>query len=497
MTRKKKLIVNTITSFLRQLTVIICGFILPKQILLSFGNDVNGLVASIAHFLSFISFLELGIGPVIQSNLYKPLAEKDSNKISKVVKSSNRFFRRLAIIFLVYIIVLFFLYPLFINRNFDFWFTASLVVIISFSTFAEYFFGTTYTLLLNADQKVYVQSLINIVTVLLNTVSCVILIKQGFSIHVVKLVSAAIFVFKPIFLNVYAHYKYNIDDKVILLEEPIKQKWNGFAQHLASTISNNIDVVLLTLFSSLISVSVYSVYHTVTYGIANVILMTVAGLESYWGNMIAKNEIDTLKKSFETIEFIMHAVNTCIFLVTAIMIVPFVNVYVSGVKNAEVYNLPLFGITLVMSYFMLCLRIPYFRMIKASGHYKQTQTGSFISMGLNILLSIILVFKFDLMGVAIGTLIAFSFHTVYLAAYLRKNILCRPFRFFLKHVLVDFLIMIICVFIVRYIDLNVNSYIEWFVKALLIFLIVFLITFACNFLFYISQIKMLIKSIKR
>ena len=35
-----------------------------------FGSEVNGLVTSMTRFLSVITFLELGIGPVIQSNLY-------------------------------------------------------------------------------------------------------------------------------------------------------------------------------------------------------------------------------------------------------------------------------------------------------------------------------------------------------------------------------------------------------------------------------------------
>lgn len=491
MTRKEKLFLNTLTAFIRQAIVIVCGFILPRQILLRYGNDVNGLVASITQFLSFISFLELGIGPVIQSNLYKPLAIGDEKGISRVIKSSNNFFRKLALIFLGYIFILFFLYPNVVNDSFDFWFTASLVLIISISTFAEYYFGMTYTLLLNADQKVYVQSIVNILIVLLNTICCIVLIKMGCSIHIVKLISALIFVLKPLFLNIYVSKKYCIDKSIVLSEEPIQQKWNGFAQHLASTISNNIDIVLLTTFSSLVNVSIYSVYHTVTYGISNIILLTVAGLESYWGNMIANGENSTLIKSFDTIEYVMHITNTFIFSVTAIMITPFVNIYISGVENAEMYNVPMFGTALVLSYFMMCLRIPYFRIIKASGHYKQTQNGSFISMGLNIVFSVLLVFKYDLMGVAIGTFIAFTFHTIYLAWYLQKNIINRPIKFFIKNLLTDILFFVVMFLISMNINLRAINYLEWIVDAIKVSVIGILILGIISIMFYRKQVRQL------
>ena len=93
--RKKKLIWNTISSLVFQITTIICGFILPHLILHHFGSSINGLVNSITQFLAVITFLELGVGAVVQSSLYKPLADKDNEAISKIIVSANRFFRNI------------------------------------------------------------------------------------------------------------------------------------------------------------------------------------------------------------------------------------------------------------------------------------------------------------------------------------------------------------------------------------------------------------------
>lgn len=55
---KKKLALNTITSVLFQITTLICGFILPRLILSTYGSETNGLVSSINQFLSMIGFLD-------------------------------------------------------------------------------------------------------------------------------------------------------------------------------------------------------------------------------------------------------------------------------------------------------------------------------------------------------------------------------------------------------------------------------------------------------
>lgn len=94
--RGKKLALNTITSLGLQVVSVICGFILPRLILESFGSDVNGLVNSITQFLGVITLLDLGVGAVVQSALYKPLADNNTNMISKIYVSANKFFRRLA-----------------------------------------------------------------------------------------------------------------------------------------------------------------------------------------------------------------------------------------------------------------------------------------------------------------------------------------------------------------------------------------------------------------
>lgn len=494
MNRRNKFILNSFSGLFKQIVTLVCGFVMTKAILIFYGSSVNGLVSSITQFLGFISFLEMGIGPVIQSNLYEPLAKKDINQISKIVKSSEKFFRRIAYIFIVYIIILCLIFPQFINSDFSFLYTASLVVIISISSLAQYYFGMTYQLFLNADQKGYVQITLQWITLLINTVLCVVLMNLGGSIHIVRLVTAAIYVFRPLFLNIYIKKNYTIDKNISYSQDPIKQKWNGFAQHLSAVIVDNTDVVVLTVMSSLKNVSIYTVYYSVVYGITQVIMTTVNGLEAMWGNMLANKEWNTLKDSFSFIEWFIHTIVTLIFTITALLIIPFIMVYTKGINDTNYYQ-PFFGVLLVAAFAMQCYRVPYFRIIKAAGHYKQTQGGAFITMILNLAISITFVHKFGLIGVAVGTLVALSFHTCYFVVYLAKNILKRNIFYFVKHLLVDGIITVITVLFIKSFIGESTGYIAWIFMAMKVTLFAFLISAIINYLFYKRYMEKIIISL--
>lgn len=494
--RKKKLILNTVTALVKQLVALICGFILPKYILTYFGSEVNGLITSIAQFLGFISFMEMGIGPVIQSNLYKPLADKNSDEISKIVVSAERFFRKIAGIFVGYIALLVLIFPVLIQSEFGFVYTTSLIIITAVSTFAQYYFGITYQILLNADQKAYVQIVLQTVTILLNTVASVVLMKMGASIHAVKLATAILYLARPFGQMLYVHKKYDINHKIQFEGEPIKQKWNGFAQHLAAVVVGNTDVTVLSIFSTLQNVSIYSVYHNVVFGVNNTVMTLVTGLESLWGNMLARKETEKLRETFEVVEWLMHTGCTWLFAVTGILIVPFVQVYTDGILDTN-YIAPVFGAMLVAAYGVQCLRVPYFRIIKAAGMYKETQNGSFVQMFINLALSILLVFKFGLNGVAIGTLAAMLYHTTYFAWFLRNHILNRPFTIYLKHLLIDTVTVLACIAASSRISLDAVSYLAWVLMAIKVSVICALVCLLVNFAFYRKMLKMLARLIRR
>lgn len=486
--RGKRLKWNTVSSLIFQVTTIVCGFILPRLILTSYGSEVNGLVISVSQFLHVIAFLELGVGAVVQSSLYKPLADRDDAAISRIIRSASNFFGKIALILLAYIAVLVAVYPFLVERSFGFFYTATLILSIGISYFAQYYFGVVDSLLLSADQRGYIQYTAQTLTLIINTLACALLIYAGASIQLVKLTTSCIYLLRPIYLRYYVNRHYNIDRRIPLTEEPIKQKWNGIAQHVAAVVLDQTDVLVLTGLSTLSNVSIYSVYHLVIYGVKNLFLSLTNGFQALIGEMLAKDEIEELKVFFARVEWLLHTGTTFVFGCTGVLVIPFVTLYTRGVTDAD-YVVPLFAVLITLAHAGHCLRLPYNILILAAGHYKQTQANYIVAAVMNVVISVLMVKLWGLVGVAIGTLCAMLYQTVWMAVYDSRHILNIPLKGFARHMAVDAMSAVIGSLLTFKIPMFSQSYLGWFVLAVIVALIWAAVIVAVNLLFYREELS--------
>lgn len=85
------------------------------------------------------------------------------------------------------------------------------------------FFSLTWRILLQADKKVALVSIVQIICIILNTISVVILINIFPDIHVVKLATAIIYLIQPITFNIYIEKHFDITKNVKPDKEAISQ----------------------------------------------------------------------------------------------------------------------------------------------------------------------------------------------------------------------------------------------------------------------------------
>ena len=486
--RSKNAFRNIVTSLLLQVIAIVYGFIVPKIIIDSFGSNINGLVVSITQFLSYITLLESGFGPVVKAVLYKPIANKDQKAIENILKTAEKFFRVIAFIFVFYIIVLSFVYPFIVSNDYNWLFTASLIVIIGFSTFSEYFFGMTYRIFLQAKQKTYIISIIQIITYILSIIAIVLLAKMGAGIHIIKLAGSLLFLVRPILQNLYVRRKYDISLKDCDGQYHLKQKWDGLAQHIAAVIHGKTDIVVLTIFSSLTEVSVYSVYYLVIKGIKSLIQSLAEGIDAAFGDMIAKEEKNNLNMKFSIYEVCFNTINTIVFTSTMLLATSFISVYTKGITDAD-YVRPLFGYLIVISEYIWGIRLPYSSLTRAAGHFRETRVGAWVECVTNIVISIVLVNWLGIVGVAIGTIVAMTIRTIEFVYHTNKYILERSIWESIKKILLIVIETVTIVLISQLLPFIENSnYLNWIINALMVFGVACVVTFAFNYLFFRKEL---------
>lgn len=484
---KKTILKNIFSGLLSQLATIIYGFIVPILIIREYGSSTNGLVSSIAQFIAYINLLQLGIGPVIKKSLFEPIAKNDKEKIGDILGASNLFFRRIAYFLIIYIVVLCFIFP-FINNEFSKVYSISLIIIISFGTFFEYFLGMTYKLFLTSDQKNYIVDYINIFGYVISLILIYVLISTNNSIQSVKLVGALVFLVKPLLMKKYfdKHYYIKINKKT---NYSFKDKWSGFAHHIAATIQSNTDVVVLTIFSNLTNVSIYAMYNLIVTSINNIIVSLTNGIDGFFGKSLVQNE-SSINDNFNIYNFFFYTIMVILVGCTLVLITPFISIYTSSIPDAD-YVKWSFGYILVLAEFNYAIRYPYATLVYSKGHFRQTTKYAIIEPIVNIIASIILVNKYGLIGVALGTLISMPIRSFGFIFYAIKHILNESFIKHFKVILISYSEIYI-IFLLRYklLFFETKDFLHWSLLAFIIFIIISVSVLLINFVILRPDLKL-------
>ena len=428
--RKKSIALNSLASAVLQLVTILNGLIIPRLLLEAFGSEVNGMIASITQFIGLAALFQGGITGAARTAFYKPLAENDKNKISTVYVTAGRYFHRFSVLFAGYVIVLGIVFPYF-GVPLSSTDTFLLVIVLGMTGIFEYLFGLSNQLLLFADQKGYINTILQIGCVLLSALASFILIQIGASIIVVKLAAGTAMIIRPILLNLYVKEYMGIDRKVSADPSVLNQSNAALMKSIAFYVHSNTDTIVLTLFTSMSWVSVYAVHKYVVGSVSSLVSSVLANLEASFGNLFAEKKEDILSREVVAYDLFAKVVSACFFVPAYCLIDRFVVLYTTGINDAP-YHQPVFAVLFLVGELLYCTGLTYHNMIMAAGHIRNTKGISIAEAVINLSVSVITVHRFGLVGVATGTLAAFLFTTAANYLYVRKNIFRLSGIFVLK-----------------------------------------------------------------
>lgn len=397
------------------------------------------------------------------------LKKKNDDKIQGILGACQSFFSKLTLVFLVYTILVAFFYPRYIDTSLSKGAVSVLVLILSMTTVAQYLFSITYRLLLQAEQKLYIVNYVSAVTTLINTISAAVIILVFPSIHVVKLCSGIIYMIQPMVYKAFVEKKFlkeNIRKKK--QHYILKNRWSGFAQNLAHFVNMNTDVALITLFMPLQYVSVYSVHLLVINALRGIVTSVGNSYQSALGKYIAMGDSAQLRQKFRKFEEGFWLTGMVLFFCCALLINPFIQIYTTGITDAEYYQ-PIFSFVIVLANMIYVIREPYRLLVLAGGKFKETNFGAFVEAIINLGMSLLLITKFGLIGVAIGTLVAIVFRLIYLVWYLHKDIIQLGYASFSPNIVTFIVAFAVNLFVYISWPLKLNGIIRFFVAGCIIF----------------------------
>lgn len=454
------------TTAFHQLVVMIVGFITPRFMLVYYGSEMNGLVSSITQFITYFNLVEAGLAGAAVYSLYKPLAEKDYDGVSSIVSAAKHFYNVSGCIFAGLIGVLAIFYPMFVDSALSPMLVAVLVVVLGAKSFLDFFTLSRYRVLLTADQKTYVVSLASSLYIILNTVVVVVLSVLQVNIVILYIVAILPLASRSVILYFYVkkHYPY-VNYKAKRDDSALSKRWDALFLQILQSVQTGAPTVIATIFTTLKTVSVYSVFNMVLTGINGLLAIFQSGLSASFGDIIARKEIKTLQKAYNEFEFAYYNVIFFVYSVAGVMLQSFVNIYTHNVEDAN-YNQPILALLFTINGLLYNIKTPQGMLVISAGHYKETRWRSLTQALIAVVGGVALAPFFGLNGIMIGLILSNLYRGIDLFFYIPKYVTqLSPFITIFR-VLRMMAAAVIIYLPSLFLNIDPKNYLEWALYAL-------------------------------
>jgi O-antigen/teichoic acid export membrane protein len=415
---------NAVSSALIYGGLLVFNIIASKVLLAGYGSEVNGLLSSVNQLFSYIALLEAGIGTATITALYKPLVEKNGEKVGNVLSSSRKFYNTSAKWYAVCVVAVSFVWPFLIDTTISPWIIRGVILIQGISGILTFCYTATITNYMVASGRNYINNNIHISTTLLAYLLKILICYTNMNILFVSVSLVAVNLIKCLLYRVEMKKycpEYYIRRKADM--SLLKQRNSFLAHEISGVIFASTDTIILSIFCGLEIASVYAVYAMVFTALTTIVGQVFSGTNYILGESYSKD-----KKNYPKTHDVFNGIYICavfmLFTVAYLFVLPFVALYTKDVSDANYLDgkLPLLFTAIQL---LSSCRIVDNQLIRISLHAKRTIKASVIESVINIFASLILVQFIGIYGVLCGTILALLYRTNDIILYTNRTILQR------------------------------------------------------------------------
>lgn len=469
--RTKKSFLNFITSFFPWLVIAILGFLKIKLFINVFGSELNGLIQVVGQVYSYIAMLEMGFGAAVIFKLYKPFLENNQKLISEIFKGSKKIFRIMAFLMFLFGLIAAILAPLVIKSPISSIYIFAIFLLFAIDYLTIYFFALPYQSLLIANQKKYkLNVIVNSKNIIFKIIELFLIVLKINYIYIL-LISITFNLFSNLFImhTVKREYPW-LTDNCISNTSSISLTKDVFVHKLSKIIYDNTNIMVLSILSGgLVFVSIYTAYNYIVSYLKQIInFVFAAPLESF-GNLFLDDKIKFSKKQkiyneFFSLSLFLSGFVVIMFYISAIK---FVVIWLNESYKLSTLTILMLSVVMWFEFSLKTVNI----IIEATGKYKETKGIALLSLIANLLLSLLLGFSYNIIGVITAMLITQVFinHPLYIN-YTYKQVLKENVKNYYKKFGFISFILIILTFFNKFLILRLKlystfTYLNWFVST--------------------------------
>ncbi len=501
----KKAIKNILSGIGGHLIIMAFGIIIPKFILISYGDETNGLISAIGQLFTYLALIEAGVGQSALQALYKPLVEKDHERVSGIIGATRDTFARLTRIYCLVVIAFAAIYPAVIQINepdkisfigSTYFAVFMLILCQGLSNAVGFYYSSTLKQLLVADGYNYI--IVNITTVIRLSTSIlrILLINMRVNVVVLQMIYIGMAAAEAIIYRLIIQKKYPWLQKNAALDKSALSQRSAFLVHeTANVIFSSTDILVLSVFCDLNAASIYSVYNLVFAALSTIISQVHSGCFYILGQTYhkSKNWYQKIHDAYDT--YYMAFVFTLIS-AAYVLILPFIRLYTAGISDLPYVDGKL-AMLFAMIQLLSCCRITSSNLIKIAGYAKATTGRAIAESIINLLASLIFVKLFGIYGVLMGTIAALLYRTNDMILYANRRILKRTAKRTYAAILINYGLFILTAYALSAVSMDfISNYAVFFAAALVVTACMFVVFFGVNALMFRNSYKCLIEAFR-
>ena len=162
MNRAEASVKNSSFSIITQVLTVIINFVVKTVFIYTLGNEYLGINGLFSNIITMLSLADLGIGIAIPYSLYKPLSEKNSEKIKTLMNFYKKIYNIIGIVVLLIGLLLTPFLPLIIKDMPNIQHIYLIYDLFVIHSASSYFF-IYKKFLIDSDQKSYITSKITFI----------------------------------------------------------------------------------------------------------------------------------------------------------------------------------------------------------------------------------------------------------------------------------------------------------------------------------------------
>jgi len=482
--RTKNSIYNAIFSTLASLVGMVLGFVTQKIFLMCLGLEYSGANGLFTNIMSMLAIVEMGVGSAIVYNLYKPIANDDTEKIKTLMRFYKKCYNIIAATILVFGIILTPFVPIFVGENSIPESMILLYFLALFDTILSYLISYKRSILI-AHQKNYIINIVHMIYLILLNV-CEIAILFAFKNYILYLILRIVFRFlENLVITLIANKKYPyIKDKnyVVLDKETRKNLFTNvkglFYHKIGGFIVGGTSYIVISRILGLKYAGIYNNYFLIFNSVSILLSQIFFSIVASVGNLLVEEKTEKCHEVYKK----LTVFNFWIYALCSVGLFAALQPFVTWWIGSE-YLLPMYAIFCFALYFYLQgMRKTINAFKEAAGIFYQDRRIPIVESVVNLVSAIFFV---KLIGIA-GVFVAGIISSLVLFAYSYPKYVYKPLFnkkwkvFYIEQIKLFFLMLIMLgtTYLLMNLIVLQNPLLQFIVNGIIVLIVV-------NLLFYI------------